>query len=87
MNGLPLRTFCKPWLPEIELLDVSLAHLANRLAVFYSEAGSRVPKELAWAGDGIQIWVQLLWHLFRAREATTIVLDEAGSISSSGPAA
>jgi hypothetical protein len=68
--------FCKIWLPEIELLDVSLYHLANRLAVFYSEVGSRVPKELAWAGDGIQIWVQLLWHLFRAKEATTIVLDE-----------
>jgi hypothetical protein len=70
------KEFCKPWLPEIELLDVSLNALANRLAVFYQEAGSRVPKELAWAGDGIQIWVQLLWHLFRAREATTIVLDE-----------
>jgi hypothetical protein len=70
------REFCKPWLPEIELLDVSLAPLANRLAVFYSEVGSRVPKELAWAGDGIQIWVQLLWHLFRAKESTTIVLDE-----------
>ena len=34
------------------------------------------PKELAWAGDGIQIWVQLLWHLFRSKAATTIVLDE-----------
>lgn len=70
------KEFCKPWLTEIELLDVSLAPLANRLAVFYSETGSRIPKELAWAGDGIQIWVQLLWHLFKARDSTTIVLDE-----------
>jgi hypothetical protein len=70
------KDFCKPWLPEIELLDVSLHAMVNRLVVFYSETGSRVPKELAWAGDGIQIWVQLLWHLFRAKDATTIVLDE-----------
>jgi hypothetical protein len=70
------KAFCTAWLPEIELLDVSLNTSANRLAVFYSEAGSRVPKELAWAGDGIQIWVQLLWHLFRAKESVTIVLDE-----------
>lgn len=70
------KEFCKPWLPEIELLDVSLHAMVNRLVVFYSETGSRVPKELAWAGDGIQIWVQLLWHLFRAKDATTIVLDE-----------
>jgi hypothetical protein len=70
------REFCRGWAPEIELLDVSLDAGMNRLAVFYSEPGSRVPKELAWAGDGIQIWVQLLWHLFRAKDATTIVLDE-----------
>jgi hypothetical protein len=70
------KEFCRTWLPEIELLDVSLDLMANRLAVFYSETGSRVPKELAWAGDGFQIWVQLLWHVFEAKDARTIVLDE-----------
>jgi hypothetical protein len=70
------KDFCRPWLPEIGLLDVSLDPGLNRLAIFYAEAGSRVPKELAWAGDGIQIWVQLLWHLFRAQGALTITLDE-----------
>ena len=70
------KDFCGSWLPEIALLDVELDTYANRLAVFYMETGSRVPKELAWAGDGIQIWVQLLWHIFRASDASTIVLDE-----------
>lgn len=70
------KDFCRLWLPEIELLDVSLNAGANRLGVFYSETGSRVPKEIAWAGDGIQIWIQLLWHVFRAKGAMTIVLDE-----------
>lgn len=70
------KEFCRPWLPEISLLEVALNASANRLVVFYSDAGSRTPKELSWAGDGIQIWVQLLWHLYRARGASTIVLDE-----------
>jgi hypothetical protein len=70
------REFCRPWLPEIQLLEVSLNIGVNRLVVFYSETGSRAPKELSWAGDGMQIWVQLLWHVFRAQQSSTIVLDE-----------
>jgi ABC-type nitrate/sulfonate/bicarbonate transport system ATPase subunit len=70
------RMFCRPWLPEIELLDVSLNVGENTLVVFYSEYGSRAPKELSWAGDGMQIWVQLLWHVFRAQDSATIILDE-----------
>jgi AAA domain, putative AbiEii toxin, Type IV TA system len=70
------KAFADLWLPEIHLLDVVFDPAANRLGVFYSEPGSRVPKELAWAGDGVQIWVQLLWHLYRARASETIVLDE-----------
>src|SRR4029079_7485692 len=38
------KAFAHPWLPEIELLEVSLDAGANRLAVFYNEQGSRVPK-------------------------------------------
>lgn len=70
------KDFCQAWLSEISLLDTQFTASANRLAVFYQEPGSRVPKELAWAGDGVQIWVQLLWHVFRATGAGTIVLDE-----------
>lgn len=70
------RDFCRIWIPEIELLDVSFDAGQNILTVFYGEPGSRVPKELAWAGDGYQIWVQILWHVFRIGDAKTIVLDE-----------
>ena len=71
------REWSAEWLPEIELLDVEFVSSANRLAVFYREPGSRVPKELAWTGDGVQIWLQLLWHLFRAsQQAKVILLDE-----------
>jgi len=67
--------FVGEWLPEIDLLNVELLG-SGHLGIFYREGTSRVPKELAWAGDGIQIWLQLLWHLYRARGTETIVLDE-----------
>lgn len=70
------RRFAEPWLPEMGIEEVLFEPSANRLGVFYREAGSRIPKELAWAGDGMQIWVQLLWHIWRARGVDTIVLDE-----------
>lgn len=70
------KTFVAQWAPEIALLDVELDAGANRLNIFYTEPGSRVPKELAWAGDGLQIWLQLLWHVFRVGDSKTIVLDE-----------
>lgn len=68
--------YCRTWLPEIDLLDVSFNAAENLLSVFYGEPDSRVPKELAWAGDGFQIWVQLLWHLYQADDSHAVLLDE-----------
>src|SRR5205823_1555341 len=33
-------------------------------------------RELVWAGDGMQVYVQVLLHLFRNRAADVVVLDE-----------
>jgi hypothetical protein len=44
--------------------------------VFYMEPTSRSQKELFWAGDGLQIWIQALFHIFRHRAADVLVLDE-----------
>ncbi|MGW4942071.1 ATP-dependent nuclease [Actinoplanes sp. NPDC004185] len=68
--------FAEPWLPEIFLSEVILDTSADRLGVFYGERASRIPKELAWAGDGVQIWLQLVWHIYRTKGSPTIVLDE-----------
>ena len=68
--------FAQPWLPEITVQDVTFNPSSDRMAVFYLERRSRIPKELAWAGDGLQIWLQLLWHLYRAQGAATVILDE-----------
>jgi hypothetical protein len=70
------KEFVEPWLPELNLQDIEFIAAVNRLALFYTERQSRVPKEVAWAGDGLQIWLQLLWHLYRAQGSPTIVLDE-----------
>lgn len=68
----------REWLSEItvDTVDSHLGEKVTELDVYYSEARSRVQKELAWAGDGFQIWLQILYHLYRVRDATTVILDE-----------
>jgi len=66
------------WLGEvsIESLGQHIGDSGMELDVYYLEVGSRVPKELVWAGDGIQIWFQILYHVYRVRACQTIILDE-----------
>ncbi|WP_404799654.1 ATP-dependent nuclease [Arthrobacter pullicola] len=46
------------------------------LNLYYLDAVSRTEKEIVWAGDGLQIWLQVLFHVWRTRESETIILDE-----------
>lgn len=46
------------------------------LDLYYRDGGARTEKEIYWAGDGLQIWLQLLFHLWRNRESPSVVLDE-----------
>lgn len=66
------------WLGEISIDSVqsSMTSSGMHLQVYYLEEGSRVPKELVWAGDGVQVWLQLLYHVYRLKECETIILDE-----------
>ena len=36
----------------------------------------RFQKELVWAGDGLQVWLQLLYHVYRVKNFDSIILDE-----------
>jgi hypothetical protein len=70
--------FARPWLSEIEIKELS-QHTGQRTVVldlYYTEPERRAMKELTWAGDGLQIWLQLLLHVFRLRARDAIVLDE-----------
>ncbi|TQN45583.1 putative AbiEii toxin of type IV toxin-antitoxin system [Humibacillus xanthopallidus] len=76
-----LHNFLKwasPWLTDItfDRLGQHLSDEGQILEAYFFEAGSRVPKELVWAGDGVQIWLQLLFHIYRVGACATIVLDE-----------
>ena len=74
------KEFASRWLPEIEELSIRIRpgkELGDReLDVFVRERGDRTPKELFWAGDGMQIFVQILTHLWRLRSADVVILDE-----------
>jgi hypothetical protein len=71
-------TYVSEWLDDVEL-DSFDSHYDGKemiLDVYYKEQGSNVPKELVWAGDGIQIWLQILYHAYRTRGLDTLILDE-----------
>ena len=72
--------FLTSWLPEIEELSVTTRsgkELGDReIDALVQQRGDRTPKELFWVGDGMQIFVQLLTHLWRLRSADVVILDE-----------
>ncbi|MBX9723028.1 MAG: AAA family ATPase [Candidatus Obscuribacterales bacterium] len=55
----------------------------KNLAMFYSErqvhlqnTNRPISREVGWAGNGFQVWLQLLTHLIRAENADMVVIDE-----------
>jgi hypothetical protein len=72
------KAFAGPWITELELTTLDLRTGGGRTSfdLNYKEPGSRIEKEVFWAGDGVQIWLQILLHVFRLRDREVIVLDE-----------
>ncbi|MFD7081279.1 ATP-dependent endonuclease [Streptomyces sp. NPDC059918] len=68
--------FSTPWLGGLKLNKPVMRYDPANIDVFFTELGSGVEKEIVWAGDGVQIWLQLLLQLYRARTVPTLVLDE-----------
>ncbi|MEU5462180.1 ATP-dependent nuclease [Streptomyces althioticus] len=64
--------------PEIQEISIEASSTgdATELDLYFTETATRSVKELFWAGDGLQIWLQFLLHLYRHRAAKTLVLDE-----------
>jgi len=65
-------------MPELVIEDLVLRQgpTGRQLDLFCRESDSHSDRELFWLGDGMQVWVQLLAHIYRARENETIILDE-----------
>ncbi len=70
------RDFVAPWLSELTLETPEVREGTKNWEVhlFYREG--RFSREIAWAGDGIQVYLQLLLQIFRARGSDVIILDE-----------
>jgi len=65
--------------PEIVYVELTTSLTGTgdwELDLFYCEPSSRTEKELYWAGDGLQIWLQVLFHIWRQRDVEILVLDE-----------
>lgn len=64
--------------PEISDISILTSPTGKNLALdlYFKEAYSRSERELYWAGDGMQIWLQILFHAFRQRTVDALVLDE-----------
>ena len=59
---------------DITLLNVEHDVGSNRVTCFYREG--RIDREIAWAGQGLQVWFQIVTHLVRLRQCGILVLDE-----------
>lgn len=70
--------FVSRWCPEVDLSPVTRRASASglQLDLFYQEPGRRSPKEICWAGDGMQVWLQILLYLYRYQSHQIVVLDE-----------
>jgi len=59
-------------------MSISLPEKQNmfskRLTMFFQE--SRITREICWAGFGFQVWLQLLTHIIKNKNADIIVVDE-----------
>ncbi|MGY1837374.1 ATP-dependent nuclease [Blastococcus sp. SYSU DS0510] len=64
--------------PEITDIEVEKTYAPGQavLDVYVTEAISAGKRELYWMGDGLQVWLQLLFHLWRHRQDDVLVLDE-----------
>ena len=60
--------------PTIKLLIYEHNLYENTLTCFFREG--RIVRELAWAGQGLQVWFQIVTHLIRLRDMSVLVLDE-----------
>jgi energy-coupling factor transporter ATP-binding protein EcfA2 len=76
---LDFVSFAEPWLGGYSIFKPNVSFGVGSTAgvdLFYREPGSSGEKEVVWAGDGFQIWIQLLFQLYRGRGFASLLLDE-----------
>lgn len=73
-----LRGFILSNTPEITDLRLAdnISPGEHSVDLFVTETTGRTEREIAWLGDGMQVWLQVLYHIWFNRRASTLVLDE-----------
>lgn len=71
--GLVRQIVSKSW-EGIELLNYELDRRRGKVYCYYKE--DRVDREISWAGQGLQVWFQIITHLVRLRGVSILILDE-----------
>jgi hypothetical protein len=59
---------------NIELDNYEVNFRNGIISCFYKESG--ITREISWAGQGLQVWFQIITHLVRLSDHNILVLDE-----------
>ena len=64
--------------PEIGELERGMHNEDGKLIcdILFQEGPRLQSRDIKWAGDGIQIWLQLLYHFWKNRKSQILLLDE-----------
>ena len=64
--------------PEISGMALRAVYTgsARELDLFVTETATNREKEVYWLGDGLQIWLQVLLHIWLNMDVETLILDE-----------
>ncbi|MCZ8533362.1 ATP-dependent nuclease [Psychrobacillus psychrodurans] len=68
------RTINETWNGVILQAPEKENYLSNTIHMFYTE--DRIDREVNFAGNGFQIWLQLLTHIIKNKDADLLVIDE-----------
>ncbi|APZ47318.1 hypothetical protein BW723_13945 [Polaribacter reichenbachii] len=59
----------------IQLIDYKIDYFnESRISCFFKEKGFE--REISWAGQGLQVWFQIIAHLVRLKSRSILILDE-----------
>ena len=56
------------------MLDYELNYQKGKIYCYYKE--NKIEREISWAGQGLQVWFQIIAHLVRLRKVSILILDE-----------
>ena len=65
----------KTW-PGLQVVDLECAHGFPEDPLFLQVRNEEFVGEVSRMGHGLQMWLQTMWFLTRAKDAATIILDE-----------